>query len=123
MGVLQLGRWSEAVRDYEALRRELPGDNEVAASLHHAQVALKKSRGELVNKTKVIGEVEEVSSIEKFKAAISSPGEVSLDVVLLSLCLLFCSSAYPNSSDQFQVFLLFILKRRPAKSVKKYPHS
>ncbi|KAJ4729670.1 TPR repeat-containing thioredoxin TTL1-like [Melia azedarach] len=70
----KLGRWSEAVRDYEALRRELPGDNEVAASLHHAQVALKKSRGELVNKTKVIGEVEEVSSIEKFKAAISSPG-------------------------------------------------
>ncbi|KAI9177539.1 hypothetical protein LWI28_016451 [Acer negundo] len=70
----KLGRWSEAVRDYEALRRELPGDNEVAESLHHAQLALKKSRGEVVYNTKVDGEVEEVSSLEKFKAAISSPG-------------------------------------------------
>ncbi|TXG55046.1 hypothetical protein EZV62_020302 [Acer yangbiense] len=70
----KLGRWSEAVRDYEALRRELPGDNEVTESLHHAQLALKKSRGEVVYNTKVDGEVEEVSSLEKFKAAISSPG-------------------------------------------------
>ncbi|KAL5864724.1 hypothetical protein ACOSQ3_002238 [Xanthoceras sorbifolium] len=70
----KLGRWSEAVRDYETLRRELPGDNEVAESLHHAQLELKKSRGEVVYNTKVDGEVEEVSSLEKFKAAISSAG-------------------------------------------------
>lgn len=70
----KLGRWSEAVRDYEALRRELPGDNEVAESLHNAQVALKKSRGEFVHNMKMSGEVEEISSLEKFKAAISSPG-------------------------------------------------
>ncbi|XP_057766430.1 TPR repeat-containing thioredoxin TTL1-like isoform X2 [Salvia miltiorrhiza] len=42
----KLERWSEAVRDYEVLRRELPDDKEVAESLFHAQVALKKSRGE-----------------------------------------------------------------------------
>ena len=36
------------MRDYEVLRREFPDDNEVAESLFHAQVALKKSRGEEV---------------------------------------------------------------------------
>ncbi|KAE8680113.1 TPR repeat-containing thioredoxin TTL1 [Hibiscus syriacus] len=44
----KLERWAEAVRDYEVLRRELPDDNEVAEYLYHAQVALKKSRGEEV---------------------------------------------------------------------------
>lgn len=80
------------MRDYEALRRELPGDNEVAESLHNAQVALKKSRGEFVNNMKMSGEVEEISNLEKFKAAISSPGGVSLDYCSVSS--LFCSSTY-----------------------------
>jgi hypothetical protein len=71
---LQLERWVDAVRDYEVLRRELPADNEVAESLFHAQVALKKSRGEEVYNMKFGGEVEEVSSLEQFRAAISSPG-------------------------------------------------
>ncbi|KAF8391236.1 hypothetical protein HHK36_023538 [Tetracentron sinense] len=70
----KLERWAESVRDYEVLRRELPGDNEVAESLFHAQVALKKSRGEEVYNMKFGGEVEEVSGLDQFKAAISSPG-------------------------------------------------
>ncbi|KAI3457380.1 hypothetical protein Pfo_014043 [Paulownia fortunei] len=70
----KLERWSEAVRDYEVLRRELPDDNEVAESLFHAQVALKKSRGEEVHNMKFGGEVESVSGLEQFRAAISSPG-------------------------------------------------
>ncbi|XP_031284400.1 inactive TPR repeat-containing thioredoxin TTL3-like [Pistacia vera] len=70
----KLGRWSEAVRDYEVLRKELPGDNEFAEYLHHAQIALRKSSGEFTNNMKLGGEVEEVSSLENFKAAISSPG-------------------------------------------------
>lgn len=70
----KLERWVDAVRDYEVLRRELPDDNEVAESLFHAQVALKKSRGEEVYNMKFGGEVEEVSSLEQFRAAISSPG-------------------------------------------------
>ncbi|KAK4749813.1 hypothetical protein SAY87_027262 [Trapa incisa] len=41
----KLGRWAEAVKDYEVLHRELPGDNEVLGSLHHAQVALKAKGG------------------------------------------------------------------------------
>ncbi|KAF2290713.1 hypothetical protein GH714_015133 [Hevea brasiliensis] len=68
----KLGRWAEAVKDYEVLRKELPGDNEVLESLRRAQITLKKSVGE-VNNTK-FGEVEEISSLAKFKAAISSPG-------------------------------------------------
>ncbi|KAI8531433.1 hypothetical protein RHMOL_Rhmol11G0136700 [Rhododendron molle] len=70
----QLERWAEAVRNYEVLSRELPHDNEVAESLFHAQVAMKKSRGEDVHNLKFGGEVESVSGLEQFRAAISSPG-------------------------------------------------
>ncbi|OMO92407.1 Tetratricopeptide-like helical [Corchorus olitorius] len=70
----KLERWADAVRDYEVLRRELPDDNDVAESLFHAQVALKKSRGEEVYNMKFGGEVEEVSGLERFRAAISLPG-------------------------------------------------
>ncbi|XP_060187752.1 TPR repeat-containing thioredoxin TTL1-like [Lycium barbarum] len=69
----KLERWAEAVRDYEVLKKELPYDNEVAESLFHAQVALKKSRGEDVHNMKFGGEVELVSGLEQFRAAISSP--------------------------------------------------
>lgn len=69
----KLERWAEAVRDYEVLRRELPNDTEVAESLFHAQVALKKSRGEDVHNMKFGGEVESVWGLEQFRAAISSP--------------------------------------------------
>ncbi|WOH03023.1 hypothetical protein DCAR_0522414 [Daucus carota subsp. sativus] len=70
----KLERWADAVRDYEVLRKELPNDNDVAESLFHAQVALRKSRGEEVHNMKFGGEVELVSGLEQFKAAISSPG-------------------------------------------------
>ncbi|KAK9085653.1 hypothetical protein Sjap_026064 [Stephania japonica] len=70
----KLERWVESVRDYEILRKELPGDNEVAEALFHAQVALKKSRGEEVYNLKFGGEVEEVSGLDQLRAAVSSPG-------------------------------------------------
>ncbi|KAJ8532331.1 hypothetical protein K7X08_012254 [Anisodus acutangulus] len=69
----KLERWAQAVRDYELLKKELPYDNEVAESLFHAQVALKKSRGEDIHNMKFGGEVELVSGLEQFRAAISSP--------------------------------------------------
>ncbi|XP_043689494.1 TPR repeat-containing thioredoxin TTL1-like isoform X2 [Telopea speciosissima] len=69
----KLERWAESVRDYEVLRKEIPGDNEVAEALFHAQVALRKSRGEEVYNMKFGGEVEEVSGLDQFRAAISSP--------------------------------------------------
>lgn len=65
------------MRDYEVLRKERPGDSEVAESLQCAQIALKKSCGEEVHSVDFGGEVEELSSPNKFKAAISSPGELS----------------------------------------------
>ncbi|KAI5020694.1 TPR repeat-containing thioredoxin TTL1-like [Hordeum vulgare subsp. vulgare] len=70
----KLERWADCVRDYEVLRKELPGDTEVAESLFHAQVALKTTRGEEVSNMKFGGEVEIVTSIEQVRAAIHSPG-------------------------------------------------
>ncbi|XP_073143719.1 TPR repeat-containing thioredoxin TTL1-like isoform X2 [Henckelia pumila] len=69
----KLGNWKEAVRDYEVLRKELPDDKEVAESLFHAQVALKISQGEDIHNMKFGGEVEQVSVLEQFRSAISSP--------------------------------------------------
>ena len=71
---MQLERWAEAVQDYELLRKELPDDTEVAEALFHVQVALKKSRGEEVHNLKFGGEVEDISSLEQFRSAISLPG-------------------------------------------------
>lgn len=80
------------MRDYEILRRELPDEKEVAESLFHAQIALKKSRGEEVYNLKFGGEVEEVLGVDQFKAAISSPGEhFTLLCALLFCCLVFIS--------------------------------
>jgi hypothetical protein len=72
---IQLERWVDCVRDYEALRKELPSDKEVAEALFHAQISLKATRGEDVSNMKFGGEVEIVSSVEQLRAAISSPGE------------------------------------------------
>lgn len=66
------------------LRKELPGDTEVAESLFHAQVALKTTRGEEVSNMKFGGEVEIVTSIEQVRAAIHSPGEFFLYKFFLS---------------------------------------
>ncbi|PSS16467.1 Inactive TPR repeat-containing thioredoxin like [Actinidia chinensis var. chinensis] len=71
----KLERWAEAVRDYEVLRKELPRDNEVAESLLRAQFALKKLVQEEVHDAK-----EEVSSLDWFKVAISSPGGCGREV-------------------------------------------
>lgn len=71
--LLQLERWAEVVKDYQALKRELPNDNEVAKSLRQAELALEKSRG-VVNGTKFGVEVEEISALDKYKVAIGSAG-------------------------------------------------
>jgi len=73
MILLQLERWSEVVKDYQALKRELPNDNEVAESLRQAQLALEKSR-QMVYGTRFGVEVEQICSLDKFKAALASAG-------------------------------------------------
>lgn len=56
------------------LSKELPGDKEVAEALFHARISLKASRGEEISNLKFGGEVEEITSVEQFQAAISLPG-------------------------------------------------
>ncbi|KVI00247.1 Thioredoxin-like fold [Cynara cardunculus var. scolymus] len=70
----QLERWAESNVDYEVLRRELPNNNDIAESLFHAQVALKKSLGEEVYNMKFGGEVELIAGLDQFKAAVASTG-------------------------------------------------
>ncbi|KAI7734307.1 hypothetical protein M8C21_011676 [Ambrosia artemisiifolia] len=70
----KLDRWGESVRDYEVLRRELPDNNDIAESLFHAQVALKKFCGEEVCNMQFGGEVESIASLDQFKSAVSSSG-------------------------------------------------
>ncbi|KAF5207113.1 Tpr repeat-containing thioredoxin ttl1 [Thalictrum thalictroides] len=70
----KLERWAECLRDYELLRKELPGDNEVAEGLFQAQVALQKLRGEEVQSSLLRGVVQELSDIDQFRAVVSSPG-------------------------------------------------
>ncbi|KAL0866973.1 hypothetical protein Bca101_046091 [Brassica carinata] len=69
----KLRRWDDAVRDYEVLRKELPGDSEVVESLQRAKTALSDKSEE----HKCLGfnnEVEVVSTLDKFKTVTSLPG-------------------------------------------------
>uniref|UniRef100_A0A0D3EL46 Thioredoxin domain-containing protein n=1 Tax=Oryza barthii TaxID=65489 RepID=A0A0D3EL46_9ORYZ len=70
----KMERWAESVKDYEVLRKELPGDTELAEAYFHAQVALKSSRGEEVSNMKFGGEVEAITGMEQFQMATSLPG-------------------------------------------------
>lgn len=105
----KLERWEDAVRDYEVLRRELPDDNEVAESLFHAQVALKKSLGEEVTNMKFGGEVEEVLGLEQFKAAISLPG----------VSVVHFKTASDSQCKQMSSFLDTLCSRYPSISFLK----
>jgi hypothetical protein len=81
----------DCVRDYEILRKELPGDKEVAEALFHAQVALKAIRGEDVSNMKFGGEVEIVTNTEQFRAATGSPGELFFATYLSCIKLILLS--------------------------------
>ena len=73
--------WADAVSDYGRLRKLLPGDKEVAEAMFHAQVALKKSRGEEVSNLSFGGEVEKISGPEHLRDAVSSlPGKFFISV-------------------------------------------
>lgn len=72
--VLQLERWKDALRDYERLKRELPGDAEVARSYFDAQVALKKQLGEQTLPKWFGGEIENITSNDQLRESLSHPG-------------------------------------------------
>lgn len=75
LSCLQLERWEDAVKDYEVLRREVPGDAEVARALFDVQVSLKKSKGEDTYKIRRFGgDVVEISTNDQYQEAITAPG-------------------------------------------------
>ncbi|CAF1934570.1 unnamed protein product [Brassica napus] len=100
----KLERWAEAVSDYEILRKELSYDREIAESLFHAQVALKKSRGEVVLNMEFGGEVEEVFSLEELKAALTRPG---VSVVLFM-------KAFDQQCKEISIFMDALCIRYPS---------
>jgi hypothetical protein len=68
-------RWEDALRDYEVLRREVPGDAEVARALYDVQVSLKKSKGEDTYKIRRFqGDVVEITTNDQYREAITAPG-------------------------------------------------
>ncbi len=62
------------MRDYEDLKRELPGDEEVARALSEVQLGFKKSLGEKMNQMWYGGNVEDISSNDQFREAVSHSG-------------------------------------------------
>ena len=71
----QLERWEAAIQDYEMLIRETPGDEEVARALFEAQVQLKKQRGENIKDMKFGSNLVLISSNERFRHFVTSPGK------------------------------------------------
>ncbi|XVE95326.1 hypothetical protein REPUB_Repub02eG0087100 [Reevesia pubescens] len=70
----KLERWEAAIQDYEMLIRETPGDEEVARALFEAQVQLKKQRGEDIKDMKFGSNLVLISSNERFRRFVTSPG-------------------------------------------------
>ncbi|KAJ7539092.1 hypothetical protein O6H91_11G077000 [Diphasiastrum complanatum] len=100
----KLEKWEEALRDFEAVRRELPGDVDIAQALFDVQLALQKSRGEEKSKAQFGGEVEKVSSIDQFSRAINSPGLAVVQFI----------TRWNERCKQFLPFLDQLCKRYPA---------
>ncbi|XP_068638382.1 TPR repeat-containing thioredoxin TTL1-like [Aristolochia californica] len=70
----KLERWEASIKDYEALISETPGDEEVGRALFVAQVRLKEQRGEDVADMKFGSDVVVVTSSDRFRHAVTSPG-------------------------------------------------
>ncbi|KAL5982163.1 hypothetical protein ACLOJK_016232 [Asimina triloba] len=100
----KLERWEASIQDYEMLIRETPGDEEVGRALFEAQVQLKKRRGEDVKDMKFGSDVVVITSNDRFRHIVTSPG---MSVVL------FCN----KSSDVTKQILSFthqLCKRYPS---------
>ncbi|OMO94291.1 Tetratricopeptide-like helical [Corchorus olitorius] len=103
----KLERWEAAIQDYEMLIRETPGDEEVARALFEAQVQIKKQRGEDIKDMKFGSNLVLISSNERFRHFVTSPG---MTVVL------FC-----NKANHKQVLQLMeqVCKRFPSVNFLK----
>ncbi|KAG6496922.1 inactive TPR repeat-containing thioredoxin TTL3-like [Zingiber officinale] len=70
----ELEQWNQAEKDYEVLRKEMPGDTEVVEALSRVQIAIRASRVKDVSDLKFSMEIKEIRGPEHFQAAITSPG-------------------------------------------------
>ncbi|KAM1180526.1 hypothetical protein ACFX13_019929 [Malus domestica] len=103
----KLERWGASIQDYEMLIRETPGDEEVGKALFEAKIQLKRQHGEDIEDAKFGSNLVLVSSNERFRYFVTSPG---MSVVL------FC-----NKSKQMKVLqaLHQVSKRFPSVNFLK----
>lgn len=74
--VRQLERWEASIQDYEMLIRESPADEEIGRALFEAKIQLKKQRGEDTKDLKFGSNLVFISSNERFRYFVTSPGKV-----------------------------------------------
>ncbi len=73
---IQMERWEQSLKDYEALRKEMPGNLEVAQAILEVQVAMKKlSRSG--TEEKHLGVEIVICSNDQLREAISNHGAKS----------------------------------------------
>lgn len=119
------------MRDYETLKKEMPGDLEIAKTLFQVQLALKKAKGEKVVESQHENEVEDISSADRLREAISQQGMYNLlNLVLQSSpasfslqCKFEPLESVSVSDIQFlfpQVFRWFSLTQNGAINVDKW---
>ncbi|KAF2291532.1 hypothetical protein GH714_025227 [Hevea brasiliensis] len=70
----KLERWEASIQDYETLIRESPADEEVGRALFEAKIQLKKQRGEDTKGMKFGSNLVFISSNERFRYFVTSPG-------------------------------------------------
>lgn len=71
-------RWEASIQDYEVLIRETPGDEEVGRALFEAQLQLKRQKGEDIKDMKFGSNLVSISSNERFRHIVTSPGKLIL---------------------------------------------
>ncbi|XP_022975917.1 TPR repeat-containing thioredoxin TTL1-like [Cucurbita maxima] len=70
----KMERWEASIQDYEVLIRETPGNEEVGRALFEAKLQLRKQHGEDVKDMKFGSNLVSISSYERFRHFVTSPG-------------------------------------------------
>ncbi|CAI8597508.1 unnamed protein product [Vicia faba] len=105
----KLERWEAAIQDYEMLIREKPGDEEVARALFEIHLKQKMLRGEDIKNLKFGSNLVCISSNDKFRHYVTSPG---MSVVL------FCNKG-KATHNQILLVLEQTCKRFPSVNFLK----
>ncbi|CAM6029787.1 unnamed protein product, partial [Sphagnum balticum] len=70
----KMERWDQSLKDYEALRKEMPANRDVERALFEVQAAIKKLRGSATEPKKQFGFEVDVCSNDQLREAISNHG-------------------------------------------------